>query len=867
MGSVLVRTFAGLRAIAAALPGLLCGAVAAHLCSGSAQASDGRFPFSIQGSRFLRDGVPVHLNGIGYQPLEPGQGLGAAISEARVLDDLRRFCSFQGGLDPIVLRVYAQPTPQFPARMPPSFYDGMRRLGFWVARDIYFDTNYDDPNAVTRGRAKVDSVISEVDGAGGLDRIFAWEIGNEFTATTPTQVSTLVNFVCAMRDHIKMRMAEPGRETFSNWVTWGSWPPADPLRTDGTPVLPGCLDFSSYNAYSYDPERIRDHQTGPGTGTPFSGYLSALKEQLPAIPLVNSETGLPDSPLAEGLDQPKLPPLRPAYRRGGLTGDQVAEGLADRYWDGRLSGALAGLEFFEWNDEWWKSGDPATHGNGPEEWFGISRFDINPIEARFKLQQETVRDLISMEFPASTPILAGVRAESVSVPSTGSTTLHADVAPGAVPPLRFRWESSRGYVTGDSDTVQFYAGGGALGPARVTVIGIDAGGRATSASVSIDIQPQASARLEVLTSGSTRAAGRAADVDLEQYKVALYVETDQQYIQPFLDMRSIWIGPEMYWWTTVHNSSGSAVRAWLIPKTGIPPATLPRGTPPAGTIASATMAGVNDTDDDLLPDSWERACFPDLSQGRYDDPDGDGLNPHWTGSIANNLDEFLAGTSPCVADNDLDADGLPDTWERRYFGRLAYGSGDDPEGDGLDNQMELMLGTHPGRTAADRDRDGLPDTWEIRMFGDLSQGFADDPDGDGVSNLEAYEMDLSPNGAALPGEVGSTVGLTHDGSTGTTRLSWVTVRGASEYNTYRGTIPATLMSFRMPPYDHSCYESDDSAGDGPTMSTDASSPPAGTAFYYIIAPHNACSEGSLGTAADGTIRPNPSPCPALPFPP
>jgi hypothetical protein len=47
-----------------------------------------------------------------------------------------------------------------------------------------------------------------------------------------------------------------------------------------------------------------------------------------------------------------------------------------------------------------------------------------------------------------------------------------------------------------------------------------------------------------------------------------------------------------------------------------------------------------DTDADGLPDSWELAHFPDLSQGPAGDPDGDGFN---------NLAEFNAGTDPMNA--------------------------------------------------------------------------------------------------------------------------------------------------------------------------------------------------------------------------
>src|SRR5437763_11287653 len=75
------------------------------------------FPFTIDSGRFVLDGRTVFLNVIGYQPLKPGQDVASAIDDARVLDDLRRLRAWRRGSDPIALRVYPQPTTQYPNRM------------------------------------------------------------------------------------------------------------------------------------------------------------------------------------------------------------------------------------------------------------------------------------------------------------------------------------------------------------------------------------------------------------------------------------------------------------------------------------------------------------------------------------------------------------------------------------------------------------------------------------------------------------------------------------------------------------------------------------------------------------------------------
>ena len=48
-------------------------------------------------------------------------------------------------------------------------------------------------------------------------------------------------------------------------------------------------------------------------------------------------------------------------------------------------------------------------------------------------------------------------------------------------------------------------------------------------------------------------------------------------------------------------------------------------------------------------------------------------------------------------------------------------------------------------TTQDSDNDGLPDWWELRFFGNLAQGANDDPDGDGFTNAVEYAHGTRPN--------------------------------------------------------------------------------------------------------------------------
>jgi hypothetical protein len=71
------------------------------------------------------------------------------------------------------------------------------------------------------------------------------------------------------------------------------------------------------------------------------------------------------------------------------------------------------------------------------------------------------------------------------------------------------------------------------------------------------------------------------------------------------------------------------------------------------------------------------------------------------------------------------------------------------------------------------------------------------------------------------------------------------------------------MGGRVVAYDHVCFESDDSAGNGATQSTDATVPPPGEGFYYLVSGEWGC-EGSIGLASDGTPRTNFDACPTPP---
>ncbi|MFC7337453.1 hypothetical protein ACFQY0_09725 [Haloferula chungangensis] len=131
-----------------------------------------------------------------------------------------------------------------------------------------------------------------------------------------------------------------------------------------------------------------------------------------------------------------------------------------------------------------------------------------------------------------------------------------------------------------------------------------------------------------------------------------------------------------------------------------------------GTIVGWTNYGTSlyllsldqDRDSDGMSNDWEiyYGFDPDDWSDAQGDQDGDGIS---------NLAESRLGSVPTSSGFrmalDSDGDGLPDAWERKFFGNLDKGPDDDGDGDGLTNRDEWLIGTDP--TRADSDDDGLDD--------------------------------------------------------------------------------------------------------------------------------------------------------------
>lgn len=171
---------------------------------------------------------------------------------------------------------------------------------------------------------------------------------------------------------------------FSNWVT------TDPLNHPNEPderedsaqidverikardsFLPGF--FASYHVYPYYPDFLRFPSGNPETdANPYLAYLKTLVDHH-AMPVLVSEFGLPGSRGVTHVNS------LTGLNQGGLSEQQVGQGLVSLLDDIRSSGAMGGV-VFSWQDEWfkrsWNTMD-FDDANARPRWHNVQSSEVN----------------------------------------------------------------------------------------------------------------------------------------------------------------------------------------------------------------------------------------------------------------------------------------------------------------------------------------------------------------------------------------------------------------------------------------------------------------------------------------------------------
>ena len=127
-------------------------------------------------------------------------------------------------------------------------------------------------------------------------------------------------------------------------------------------------------------------------------------------------------------------------------------------------------------------------------------------------------------------------------------------------------------------------------------------------------------------------------------------------------------------------------------------------------------------------------CFLRLQVS--DIPTNDPFNDDFDGDKVSNIDEVTLGTNPLSA-ADTDANGLPDDWERFYFGYIGVAPNATAPGGGMTNLQHFQLGSNPnnapppptitaGTATLDQNADTLlypaDDSQLLLQNGNFSQG-------------------------------------------------------------------------------------------------------------------------------------------------
>jgi hypothetical protein len=371
--------------------------------------------FVVQGHEILdlsKGGKPVFFKGIGYSPYLPNE---TPIYGAPPGDDDRYKAHI-----PLITGLGVNYIHVFPHNMPAGFFDALDKTDLVYGQDVWvwaYEEDFLDETFLKNTLAHIREVIDRTYAVGRPDRLVLFSIGDELQAAsvkrtdelhpevrdfkgnhitvtnrTPTEVA-LARLIDGAMTYELARYGRRHLYCHTSWTHIGPVPDRPDLEVPTKHlILPDIGDLICLNIYTYA-NGVRTSPHGSVTGTTYQGYLEALAKMVEK-PVIITQVGLSTSPIAP---KPNVPGF------GGHRVEDVPKTFRSVWQDVRSAAGkekFAGLVFFEFQDEWWKSGEDPTdstrhESQDPEEWFGIYAVGKdNALVPKGKIP-ETVRELFA----------------------------------------------------------------------------------------------------------------------------------------------------------------------------------------------------------------------------------------------------------------------------------------------------------------------------------------------------------------------------------------------------------------------------------------------------------------------------------------
>lgn len=368
--------------------------------------------FVVQGTSIVDSNrqQAVFFKGIGYSPFLRGE----TPLQGAIPGDDGRYAKHLA----LITAMNANYIQLFPVAMPTTFYTELDKTNLVYGQDIWlfpYAFDYLEETYQKDALTLIKSIIDHVYQHGRPDRLVLFSIGDEFQPESVARTDARNPLVTSYKGkHIEVANRTPTEVAIAQLIDSAmeyelqtyqrrhlychtSYTHIGPLadRKDlevpyMSALSPDIGDLICLNMYTYA-KGVVTSNPGSMTGSTYQGYLEDLAAQS-SKPILITQVGLSTSPIV-----PKS--WVPGF--GGHSVEDAPKTFRAVWQDIHTAKGhekFAGLAFFEFQDEWWKSGEESTDSTrhereDPEEWFGIYEVGAdNQMLAKGKIA-DTIKEL------------------------------------------------------------------------------------------------------------------------------------------------------------------------------------------------------------------------------------------------------------------------------------------------------------------------------------------------------------------------------------------------------------------------------------------------------------------------------------------